>query len=472
MATERPNFLFIITDQQCADHVGCYGNTVLETPQIDATAARGLAFDRFYVSCPICMRNRATLMTGRMPSVNGVMANGQPLPRDSSTFVDVLRAGGYRTALLGKSHLQNMVFHPIEDWNYPPRPGGTPPPPAFADAYRRDLDAEEYAFERSDLWRKDPNRVVATPYYGFETVRFANMHGDGVQGHYTGWLAARHNDPDSLRGRANALADDRFNAPQAWRTAMPEELYPTRYVEELTLDYLDDYAKGERDDPFFIQCSFTDPHHPFTPPGRYWGMYDAADVAAPASLGARHSSPPPFQERLLAQLANGTAEREKVAAFGVDAREARDIIALTYAMIAMIDDAIGRILARLEALGLARDTVVVFTSDHGDLMGDHGLMLKHCFHQEGLVRVPFIWADPDAPVPARNELLAGTLDIAATILARAGLAPYHGMQGHDVVGAAKRCRGSVWSSRRTNCRSTPIAASSPGRAPSSPAAGG
>ena len=108
MSTQRPNFLFIITDQQRADHLGCYGNKIVQTPYIDGIASSGLSFDRFYVSCPICMPNRATLMTGRMPSVNGVLTNGLSLPWDSNTFVHVLRQAGYRTALLGKSHLQNI----------------------------------------------------------------------------------------------------------------------------------------------------------------------------------------------------------------------------------------------------------------------------------------------------------------------------------------------------------------------------
>jgi arylsulfatase A-like enzyme len=183
MTTEQPNFLFIITDQQRADHLGCYGNPIIDTPNVDAIAARGLAFDQFYVSCPICMPNRATLMTGRMPSVNGVLTNGLPLPLGSTTFVDLLRAAGYRTALLGKSHLQNMVPSDVEDWNYPPRRDGTPPPPDLDDAYRTRPAGPEYEFERSDLWMKDPNRQVSGPYYGFDDIAFANLHGDRVQGH-------------------------------------------------------------------------------------------------------------------------------------------------------------------------------------------------------------------------------------------------------------------------------------------------
>ena len=105
---KRPNFLFFITDQHRVDYLGCAGHPVLKTPHIDSIAARGTRFTRFYVATPVCMPNRSTLMTGRMPSVHGVRSNGSPLSLSSNTFVDALRAGGYATALVGKSHLQNF----------------------------------------------------------------------------------------------------------------------------------------------------------------------------------------------------------------------------------------------------------------------------------------------------------------------------------------------------------------------------
>ena len=131
MAISTPNILFIMTDQHRADHLGCYGNKILKTPNIDSIAANGVTFDRFYVANPTCMPNRATLITGRMPSNNGVLSNGQPLPIDSNTFVHILRQGGYKTALFGKSHLQNGYPHGVEDWNYPAYPDGVVPPEGF-----------------------------------------------------------------------------------------------------------------------------------------------------------------------------------------------------------------------------------------------------------------------------------------------------------------------------------------------------
>ena len=192
MAIRKPNFLFIITDQQRADHLGCYGNKIVQTPNIDGIAGAGLSFDKFYVSCPICMPNRATLMTGRMPSVNGVLTNGLSLPWDSNTFVHVLRQAGYKTALLGKSHLQNIAPLLVEDWNYPPSRPGDVPSDEYSDAYLSVRTGAKYENERQDLWSRDRNKEVALPYYGFETVQFANSHGDNAGGHYRKWFMDRH----------------------------------------------------------------------------------------------------------------------------------------------------------------------------------------------------------------------------------------------------------------------------------------
>ena len=111
--SRQPNFVLFVTDQHRADYLGCYGHPVLKTPHIDSIAARGVSFDRFYVATPVCMPNRSTLMTGRMPSVHGVRHNGIPLSLRATTFVELMRQAGYRTAMVGKSHLQNM-------WDKPP----------------------------------------------------------------------------------------------------------------------------------------------------------------------------------------------------------------------------------------------------------------------------------------------------------------------------------------------------------------
>ncbi|HZT90379.1 MAG TPA: sulfatase-like hydrolase/transferase [Stellaceae bacterium] len=428
---KRPNFLLIMTDQQRADHLGCYGNRILRTPHIDGLARRGVAFDRFYVATPICMPNRATLMTGRMPSLHGVRHNGIPLSLRATTFVELLRRAGYRTAMVGKSHLQNMLDRPalVPDAR---APALVRPPPELDEALPP--EPGRYDQEYAARWRRDPHRTMDLPYYGFEQVDLAIEHADQVDGHYTGWLAARHPDPDALRGRENALPAPGIAAPQAWRTRMPEELYPTTYVAQKTIERLRDFASTpER--PFFLKCSFPDPHHPFTPPGRYWDLYDAADIPLPDGWNFDRRRAPPPVARLLDERDAGTRVAHTPAPFAVTEREAREATALTYGMIAMIDDAVGRILTRLTELGLAHETIVIFTADHGDFMGDHQLMLKGPIHYQSILRVPFIWADPAASrAGLRCGALAGTIDIAATVLERAGLASFNGMQGASLLG--------------------------------------
>ena len=125
--------------------------------------------------------------------------------------------------------------------------------------------------------------------------------------------------------------------PQAWRTAIPEELYPTAYVAERACAWLDDHVSKRADAPFFIQCSFPDPHHPFTPPGKYWDMYGPSDVSLPVSFHT-NSPLPPHVAAIHTERDDGTANRDGKRAIAVSAREALEAAALSCGQIAMIDD--------------------------------------------------------------------------------------------------------------------------------------
>ena len=429
----RPNFLYFITDQHRADHLGCYGNRLVHTPNIDGLAAAGTRFERFYVATPICMPNRATLMTGRMPSLHRVRQNGIPLFLGATTFVEIMRAAGYSTALIGKCHLQSISDKtPVV--GMPPRDGGR----VLAPEYLREADIAfehgRYDQELPSTWEKEPNFEPLLPYYGFEHVELAIGHGDKAVGHYARWLKARHLNADSLRGPKNQLPGNDYVAPQAWRTRMPEELYPTSYVAERTIDFLEEQARTSRSRPFFLQCSFPDPHHPFTPPGKYWQMYDPKTIPLPASFHTANGSVPPHLRSLYEERELGLSNRDGQRVFAISEREAREAVALTYGMITMVDDAVGRILSRLRTLGLADDTVVIFNSDHADFMGDHQLLLKGALHYQGLIRVPFIWSDPGVNTKAAvTSALCGTLDVARTVLERAGLEGHNGIQGVSLL---------------------------------------
>jgi len=145
----RPNFILFITDQHRADFLGCYGHPILRTPHIDSIAMQGTAFDRFYVASPVCMPNRASLMTSRMPSVHGVRHNGVPLSADAVTFVDLMRDAGYATALIGKSHLQNFTGQAPMAQRTDAKLRA--PSPALAEAVRHDLADARYAQESPAL---------------------------------------------------------------------------------------------------------------------------------------------------------------------------------------------------------------------------------------------------------------------------------------------------------------------------------
>lgn len=425
MTQRRPNFLLFVTDQHRADHLGCYGNSEVHTPNIDALAGAGCRFDDFHVATPICQPNRASLMTGRLPSVHGLRMNGRELSLGEHTFVETLRAAGWRTALVGKSHLQNITTGPTA-W---PAPGQQ----RLQDAVRPYPGV--YGQEIWKRWEDDPAHELQLPYYGFEQVVLTIGHADQQHGHWRRWLRQQLPDADRLIGPDNAMATPGLalgTLGQAWRTRVPEELYPTRFIADQTCAALARMAQGGA--PFFLQCSFPDPHHPFTPPGRYWDLARPADVSLPPTFDAALVDPPPAIPWLRAQRRSTPAFRPGFGSFACSEQEAREAIALNHGSLANIDDAIGRVLAQLRSLGLDGDTIVMFTSDHGDLLGDRGLLFKGGLHYPALTRVPFIWRDPRAtPAAAASAALAQTIDIAPTVLARAGLAPANGMQGRCLL---------------------------------------
>ena len=254
--TDRPNFLYIMTDQQRADWMSCAGHPVLKTPNIDAIAAEGMRFTNFYATSPVCMPNRATFMTGRYPSTHGLRYNGCLLSTRANTFVDVLAASGYHTAAIGKSHLSPMTAYPPLNEN----PGETGP---IEEAWREDVG--NYGQEEPGRYTSEDWYEFETPYFGWQHVDMVTEHGDKCGGHYRQWFKQRAPNWEDLHDKANQLPHN-YTCPQAYRTPIPAELYPTAFVKERAVEYL----KGRKgnDQPFFAFVSFPDPHHPFNPPGK------------------------------------------------------------------------------------------------------------------------------------------------------------------------------------------------------------
>lgn len=435
--SKRPDFIVFMTDQHRADFLGCSGHPVLKTPNIDAIASTGTVWDRFYVASPVCMPNRASFMTCRMPSSHGVRGNGIPLDKRNVTFVELLRDAGYKTALIGKSHLQTFSGKPPMLEAPQTRAGFHRASGGLAQAVRHDL--ETYLAE-------DPSRTsydTPLPFYGFDHVELVTRHGDGCGGNYREWLLKRDPDADRLLGAENQLPHG-YVCPQAIRTALPEELYSTSYIAERAAAWLAESA--DDDQPFFLMVSFPDPHHPFNPPGRYWDMYDPADMLLPAVFEANDWDPPAHVASVLEDREAGRANPGSYAVLGAYAQEVREARALTCGMISMIDDAIGKVRSQAKA----QDAVTIFTTDHGDHLGDHKMLFKGPAAYEELTRVPFIWSDPDTAAPKRSQEIGQTHDIGVTILERASIEPAIGMQGRSLLAGGWEAAFIQYEHQKTN----------------------
>ncbi len=365
VAQKQPNVVCIITDQQRADHLGCAGNPVLRTPNIDSLAREGVRFSRAYVNCPLCEPSRATLFTGRTPRGHGVRTNGIPLDPNIPTLTQALVDAGYRTHAVGKVHLR--IFQPVNG-----QPG-------------HELDPADHP-ENKELWMSGRVKQLPQPYYGLQTADYIGGHGAYLFGDYLNWLKREH------PGAVPLLQMDHARAPvsgadQSWKSALPVKLHSTTWVADRAIDFLTAHVSKPAAAPFFLWCSIPDPHHPYCPPAPYDSLYDPAKVHMPARRKGELDDLAPFfreiYERDLQLSGRGQATR-------ISDAHLREIIAHTYGMIGLIDDQIGRILRTLDGLKLADDTIVIFMSDHGDMMGDHWLLNKGPFHFEGLLRVPFI----------------------------------------------------------------------------------
>ncbi|MEM7303187.1 MAG: sulfatase-like hydrolase/transferase [Pseudomonadota bacterium] len=287
-----------------------------------------------------------------------------------------------------------------------------------------------YDQEIGPLWRQNPDRELDLPYYGFEHVDLASGHGDQVDGHYNRWVSEQGANLEELRGPENAICDGQCPLFKAWRTRVPKELYPTRYIQNMTEQVLAKHACADGE-PFFHWASFCDPHHPFSPPGRYWDMYSPDDVTLPDS--ASHRSSEGWAARLRELRQSGRADLAGTAAIAATETELRWATALTFGLISMVDDAVGAILDALQRNGQADNTIVIFLADHGELLGDHGLIFKGPYHYQSVTRVPLIWHDHRRRQSEVSETLVSSVDVSASILDAANVKGYGGMNGRSIL---------------------------------------
>ena len=402
--SERMNVLLILTDQQRADHLSCAGNPDLKTPNLDRFASEGIRFTNAYCANPMCMPNRSTIFTGKYPSIHGVRCNGINLNPDIPTFTQSLLDSGYHTCSFGKIHL---------NWY------GTP------------WNRKHFSYEMLIPFiytPKNKQKLLPKPYYGLDEVELTVGHGDAVGGHYLDWIEEKA--PEYLKlikTRATKLFDQiLFESP------IPEDLYQTSYITEKMISFLERYSEGKYGDkPFFVHCSFPDPHHPVCPPGKYQEMYNPDNIEISSTLNEIEKL---YNHEVLKNYVNiypRTRLRE------TNEEEVRKFQAYTYGVLSFIDRGVGQILAALNSLGLEKNTMVIFTSDHADLMGDHGLLLKGPAHFQGLIKVPFIWKVPGmTKAGVITDSLVSSIDIPITILnllnVKSKLQPT-GMQGYDIT---------------------------------------
>ena len=397
---DRPNVLFIHTDEQRADTLGCYGNEVVDTPHVDELAAEGVTFEEGHCTHPLCSPSRGTLLTGRYPSAHGLWRNGIPLSQEETTIAELLREAGYATGLLGKGHV-------------------TP--------YYGDPNVHPESVQRGCGWDEENVwefwREFDGPYYGFDHVRMTLAHGPKSLdcGHYGLWLDDEHPGQRELFSQDAAVGDTdpEYNS---WRSAAPVELHSSTWVADRTVEFVEAHA-AER--PFFGWVGIPDPHFPYDPPAEYAERYDPGEIDLPVDPeGTVWGADPPKYVRYHLEEKYGVDWRE------IPVEKQREIVAHYWAMVDLLDDQVGRILDALEAEGVADETVVVFTSDHGDWLGDHGLFQKGVPHTRELTRVPWIVRWPGVAVPGRRvSAPTSHVDVVPTLLDAAGVEVPYGVQG-------------------------------------------
>ena len=380
----RPNVLIIHTDEQRTDTLRLYGNPLVQTPHIDALAARGVTFDRAYVAYPQCIPSRASFMTGRYPHTTGSTANSRTghasmqspglllQDREQQTLPAVLKAAGYRTALAGKNHCFNATMLAQFDF------------------------VRQVAHWGPDAaWKPD----LARRFWAF--VREADLFGDAVV---------------------------------AWAEApFGEDECPAGLAADAALEFLEQEGREEKA-PFFLWLSISEPHLPFTAPAPWSRKYRPEDVTIPAWHPGELVNKPERQ-RVLSRM------------YGLhhppDERKLRELVAMYWGLVSYADHEIGRVLTALEQRGLLDDTIVVYSTDHGDFMGEHQQVHKSCAFYDCLTRTPLVisWPAGGVLTGRRRDALVSNIDIMPTVLDLAGIPVPDAIQGH---GFAPLLRGESY----------------------------
>ncbi|MCZ7648825.1 MAG: sulfatase-like hydrolase/transferase [Planctomycetota bacterium] len=418
--SKRPNILLITSDQQHWDTIGLT-NPRIKTPNLDRLAREGTRFTRSYCSNPVSSPSRSTIVTGLYPSSHGCWTIGVKLPEDVPTVGETFQRHGYGTTLVGKAHFQPLAT----------RPG------------MESLECQP-VLRNLDFWRS-----FHGPWYGFQRVETARMHADEAHAgqHYAIWMEEQG--LGNWKDYFQMWPADDAHKPRKHSWNLPERFHYTRWTAERTIANIRRHV--ERDEPFFLWSSYHDPHPPYLVSEPWASMYDPKDMQ-PGRLapGELERLPPHFRKT---QEAKPDFSYWKETPYGNhgfqshlhDDAEFRKNMAVYYGMTSFMDQQIGRTLDELDRLGIAENTLVMFSTDHGHFLGQHGLIAKGAFHFDDLIRLPHLVRWPgQVPAGRSCEALQSQVDYAPTFLSAAGIEVPGLMQGVSQLdvwrGRAERAR--------------------------------
>ncbi len=400
---QTPNIVFIMADQLAARSIGCYGSGVNSTPILDDLATRGVRFERCYAHVPVCAPNRASIFTGRASDIHGVVVNNLMLPCDSPTMAHVLQRQGYRTGGFGKFHLTPMQMPLPEDFSYLGFDESVPTEDPRLGPWLDWIEAEHpdhYAQALATCW----------------PMPYIDHYGPSGRNLRPAWELARR---EHLEPRASASPWRRM-----YTSPLPPELQQTAYITDLGLDFIQRHLEEHSSQPFFTFLSYVNPHDPYDPPAPYDTLF--APEKMPAPLPMRW---PQYGCQALERARDFAGFREAQRS----EHTMLQLRALYHGLIRMIDDQIARIVRFLAERDLWANTILVFTTDHGDMIGDHGLITKGPMHYDGSIRVPLIVHGAGISQGVVTDRLTSSLDVFPSLLDWAGVetAPPH--EGRSVA---------------------------------------